>query len=213
MGVEPARVRHHPQLGAAERLGLAAERGLPAAEGGAVRRDAGDRHHPGPDPLDQRRPAAGRRRGARSAVSSSARAVARRTTLVMPMPRERRCVAVVVGHPGRRVDRPLDDPGREQRGVEAVDRVREVRLGRGGPEAGVDADEEQPEVAGRPGSRSGTSASRKDSSSARVKRAGGHPRSLPEPGRRALPSHGHATPSRISCLPRPPAGRRARCLR
>ena len=78
-------------------------------------------------------------------------------------------VAVRVRHPGGRVDRSLDDPGLEQRRVEAVDRVREVRLGGGGPEPGVDADEEQLQRR-RPGSRSGTSASRKDSSSARVKR-------------------------------------------
>ena len=48
--------------------------------------------------------------------------------------------------PGGLVDRPLDDAGLQQRGVEAVDRVREVGLGGGGPQPGVDADEQQPHV-------------------------------------------------------------------
>src|SRR5690606_5061843 len=52
---------------------------------------------------------------------------------------------VLGGHPRAGVDRARDDAGAQQRGVEAVARVREVRPGGGGPQPGVDADEEQAE--------------------------------------------------------------------
>jgi hypothetical protein len=55
-------------------------------------------------------------------------------------------VAVGVGHARRLVHRLREDPGSQQRGVEAVHRVREVRLCRRGPQAGVDADEQQADV-------------------------------------------------------------------
>ena len=117
-------------------------------------------------------------------------------------------LAVRVGHAGRRVDRPLDDPGLEQRRVEPVDRVREVGLRGGGPEAGVDADEEQPQrpvrvaAAGRGPRRRGRTRARPV-----VKR-----------GTRAAcrnPASGRYRPMAMrrllgSVLPSAPAGRRAR---
>ena len=102
--LRPLGFGHDPQLGAAERLVLPAEARLAAAERGAVRRDAGQGHDPG---CTRSTSASSCRPPARSSssVSSSARAVARCTTLVMPMPRERQAQPVVVAHPGRGVDR------------------------------------------------------------------------------------------------------------
>ena len=79
-----------------------------------------------------------------SADSSSARAVARRTRLVMPMPRAVEAARSASVIPAPASIGSSDDPGPEQRGVEPVGRVSEVGLRRGGPEPGVDADEEQP---------------------------------------------------------------------
>ena len=64
----------------------------------------------------------------------------------MPMPRARsrsRSASVI---PSDGLIGSVMIPAAQQRGVEAVRRVREVGLRRGGPEPGVDADEQQPEV-------------------------------------------------------------------
>ena len=146
VGVEPARVGHDPQHGAAERLRLAAGDGVAVAEGVAVGGDAGDGHDHRAVLGDERDAAARRRRAARPSSSSDALAVARATRLVMPMPRSMRYGAVVVGHADAAIDVPVDHAGPPQRRVEAVAGVGEVRRRRRRPQAGVDADEEQPQA-------------------------------------------------------------------
>ena len=72
--------------------------------------------------------------------------MARLTRLVMPSPRARnrsRSSSVI---PSDGLTGSVTMPGAQQRGVEAVGRVREVGLHRRGPQARVDADEEQPQV-------------------------------------------------------------------
>jgi hypothetical protein len=131
----------HPQLGASECLGLQAQRRPRSAEGGAVRRDAGDGDHARRRTADQLlQPAAalaqlvgGELRGARGGAAYQVRDAD---------PARAQQVTVRVGHARRLVHRLGEDAGAEQRGVEAVDRVREVRLRRRGPQAGVDADEQ-----------------------------------------------------------------------
>ena len=53
---------------------------------------------------------------------------------------------IIGGHADTTIDPSLDDPGFEQRRVEAITRVGEVGLRGGSPEPGVDADEQQPEA-------------------------------------------------------------------
>ena len=102
---------------------------LPAPEGGAVRRDAGQRHHPRTRPLDRRD----------QLLAALAELVVGELVGTGGGPADDvgdadaagpEVVAVRVGHARGRVDRPLDDPGLEQRGVEAVPGLREVGLGR-----------------------------------------------------------------------------------
>ena len=54
--------------------------------------------------------------------------------------------AVRVGHAGTTVDHPVDHPGAQQGRVEPVARVGEVGRRGGGPQPGVDADEQQPQA-------------------------------------------------------------------
>ncbi len=77
-------------------------------------------------------------------------------------------------------------PDLQQRGIEAVDRVREVGLGRGGPQPGVDADEQQPHVGAEQVGHQrhrGTTAS-----SARVKRGTARACHPPTSGNRPAPA-------------------------
>ena len=64
----------------------------------------------------------------------------------MPMPRATRYARSSSVIPARPVDVAIDDPGPQQRRVEPVAGVGEVGLGGGGPQPGVDADEQQPEA-------------------------------------------------------------------
>ena len=54
----------------------------------------------------------------------------------MPSPRAEEGGAIGDGHAGRRIDRCLDDPGLEQRRIEAIAGMREVGLHGSGPQAG-----------------------------------------------------------------------------
>ena len=143
VGVEAAGVGHHPQLGAGQRLGLPSRRRPAYAECGAVGGDPGDRDDPRPDPADQ----LGERRAALAqlGVGQLGRPRGRAADQVGDAdPPGDEVGTVVVGHAGGGVDAPLEDPGEGERGIEAVDRVGEVGLRRGGPQPRVDADEEQP---------------------------------------------------------------------
>ena len=55
---------------------------------------------------------------------------------------------VRIAHASGRVDGPLDDSRPQQGGIEAIPRVGEVRLRRGGPQPRVDPDEQQPQAGG-----------------------------------------------------------------
>ena len=164
VGVEPARVRHHPQLGAAERLGLPPEHGVAPTERVAVGRHPGDGDDPravlGDEPAQ-----------ALAALAELDRGQLRR-------PRRRpgdevgdadapldEVAPVVVGHPRPAVDDPIDHPAAQQRRVEAVAGVGEVG-GRGRrPQPGVDADEQQAQAGPdqiRHGRRRGTPPARPD---------------------------------------------------
>ena len=81
-----------------------------------------------------------------AAVNSDALAVARWTTLVIPMPRSINDATVGLGHADTAVDRLVDDPRLEQRRIEPVARMGEVGLGGGRPQPGVDTDEQQPQT-------------------------------------------------------------------
>ncbi len=63
----------------------------------------------------------------------------------MPMPRSIRCCAVGGVHAGAPVDLALDQTRLQQRRVEAIARMGEVRSRRRRPQPWVDADEQQPQ--------------------------------------------------------------------
>ena len=186
----------------ARAAGRARRRGAPNAV--PVGGHAGDGDDPRPVLGDERRAGGPRRRAARSAVSSDARGVARATRLVMPIPRStryRRSSSVI---PGAAVDDPVDHPGAQQRRVEAV-----ARDGRSGSSvAAVHRPGLMPTNSSRrPGpTRSGTVASRKASSSARLKptaRRGYGPRAAAaNVGRRRPPPR-----RRAHTMPMSPAAR------
>jgi hypothetical protein len=54
--------------------------------------------------------------------------------------------AVIIGHADAAIDWPFDDPGREQRRIEPIPWVSEVRLRRGRPETGIYPHEQQTEA-------------------------------------------------------------------
>ena len=145
MGVEPARVGHHPQLGRPDPVGLAADGGSRAAEGGPVRRHAEHRDHARSHAFDQR----DQLDGALAQLGRGELVGARRRASYQvgdaDPPAGQRGLDLV-GHRVGDVDRILDDAGPQQRRVEAVDRVAEVGLGRRGAQARVDPDEQQPGV-------------------------------------------------------------------
>ncbi|GAB3406117.1 hypothetical protein GCM10027515_20310 [Schumannella luteola] len=142
MRIEPARVRHDPQTGPGDPLGLLAGDGLRPAEALTVGGDAGDRDDRGPVLGDE----VGEPLGARAQLGA--------IELVGP------CRGAVdeVGDADAGLDdrgplrvveargelrQPGQDAGGDERRVEAVAGMREVGARRGGPESGVDADEQQ----------------------------------------------------------------------
>ncbi len=143
--VEPARVGHHPELGAGQVLRLAS-RGRPGQpERRAVRRDAGDGDHARRRTTHQRLEVVPARAqlggGELGGLGAGPADEVGDPEAAGPQP-----VAIGVVHAGGLVDGVLEDPGEQQRRVEAVAGVREVGLRGRGPQAGVDADEQQPDV-------------------------------------------------------------------
>ena len=187
VGVEPARVRHHPELGAgqaARAAGRGVARGRPNATRYAVIPSDGDDARP---VLARRAPRAARRpRRSSAVVSSSARAVARRTRLVMPTPRATRAARSASVIPAARRPAAARSPAPTSAGRKRLPGLPKWICEGGRHQARVDADEQQPHARAR--RRSGTSAPRNDSSSARVKRG------------TALTSHG--VPRRTGARPR-----------
>ena len=134
MGVEPARVGHHPDLRAVQ---IAACRPGPPSVG---RTPSGNAVIP--QTATTRRPE-GRHQASRAcrpvrsstAVNSSARAVARCTRLLIRDAAVAEVRPVGVRHAGRRIDRMVDDAGGQQRRIEAVAGAGEMRLGGRRPQA------------------------------------------------------------------------------
>ena len=140
--VEAAGVRHDPQPDALEPVGLLAHHGPRQPERRSVGRHPGDRNDPGPvltHGHPQRLTALAQlcdgelRRTRRGAVHDVRDAD----------PAFDQVGTVVIGHPCSAIDLVLDDPGAEQRRVEPVSWVGEVRLGHRRPQSRVDADDQQ----------------------------------------------------------------------
>jgi hypothetical protein len=150
VGVEAAWVGNHPErrAGPADRpvdgLRLPAQSRAALAEGVAVGGDAGDRDDRGTmigdEPLQTR--AALAQLLARELGGPPGRPSYEVGDPDAPRHEMR---AVGIGHPGDPIDLVLGDAGRGQRRIEAVGRMREVGFDRGRPQAGVDADKQQPE--------------------------------------------------------------------
>ena len=147
VGVAPARVRHHPHLGAAQVRGLAPEDGPGRAEGGPVGGDPQDGDHARTVPADSfgqglgafgqfggaEFTGAGRRPGDQAGDADA--------------PVEE-VVAVAGGEPGRRVDQVISDPGSQQRRIEPVTARSEVALHGYAAQARIDPREQQPHSLG-----------------------------------------------------------------
>jgi len=143
--VETGRIGHDPESAAFEVVVLFPHHRLRLLERSAVRRDACDGHDLGPvlghEPPEllaalTKLGGAELRRPGRGSVGH-VRDTDAPAQKVGP---------IVVGHPLAPVDRPGDDAGHRQRRIEAIAGVREVRLRGGGPEPGVDPDEQQLQI-------------------------------------------------------------------
>jgi hypothetical protein len=147
VGVQSARVRHHPERGAGEVLGLTPGRRPRAAESRAVRRDPEHRRHQwavgGHEGLEPGRALGKLLRGE---LVGAGRRPAYQVGDADPTAYQ--LGEIVLGHPGQAVSGRWQDPGRDQGRAEAVGRVAEVDLRRRRAQPRVDPDEDQSDPVG-----------------------------------------------------------------
>jgi hypothetical protein len=147
VGVEPTGIGQHPQFGAGQPSLLLPDRHRTIAERLTVGRDAQHRDHSRLCPADQvgQWPDPGPDLGRGQFVGPCG---GERDEVGDPDAAVEKQLPVRVSQPAAGVDLVRGDPGQLQRRPEPVARTREMGVHRCGPQAGVDADEQQPQRIG-----------------------------------------------------------------